>query len=341
MMQLRSVGLIVNPFAGAGAQANLALAKKGLTALGVSQVVTGPGLNGSDALIGTTIESVIYPTNEKPSRKQTLELAAILVNLALDAVIVVGGDGTLADVAYVFSQHKNSPPMLGIGAGSTNAGALVSCTGHQINFLIPSVLAVYPVNALLAYFGNDLVGVGFNDCVLGYTVVATLDGKLRDVSVAEKYSGKNVPTHPASIGLYQTMVERVNLLGRQVIATGESVGTVIIGLAEPSYIAKAITGGVCLTAFSGLQAGCLVADQPLVQVELKSDDVLALPAIRSSYLSFGEQDRIVVRGVREGAGLCVDGTPLKLLTTDQEVSFGVSLNAVRTVKFEKLLKGVL
>ena len=341
MMKLQTVGLIVNPFAGAGAQANLALARRGLTTLGVTKVVTGPRLNGSDALIGTTIESVICPMNEKPSRKQTLELSAILVNLALDAVIVVGGDGTMADVAYVFSQHKNSPPMLGIGAGSTNAGALVSCTGQQINYLIPSELGVVPVNALLAYFGNDLVGVGFNDCVLGYTVVATIDGKLRDVSVVEKYSGENVPTRPDSIGLDQTIVERVNLLGRQVVATGESVGTVIIGLAEPSFIAKAITGGICLTAFSGLKAGCLVADQPLVQVELKPEDVLALPAIRSSYLSFGEQDRIVVRGVREGAGLCVDGTPLKLLTPDQEVSFGVSLNAVRTVKFEKLPKGVL
>ena len=123
------------------------------------------------------------------------------------------------------------------------------------------------------------------------------------------------------------------------IAFGESVATVIIGLAEPSFIAKAVTGGVCLTAFSGLQAGCLVADQPLVQVELNPDDVLALPTIHSSYVSFGERDRVHVRGVCDGAGLCVDGTPLLLLTSDQEVSFGVCPNAVRAIKFKNKRKG--
>lgn len=341
MTQLQNVGLIINPHAGGSAQENLALARKGLLALGVSKVVTGPRLNGSDALIGTTIETIVCPVDEKPSRKQTLELAATLVNLTLDAVVVVGGDGTMADVAYVFSQHKDSPPILGIGAGSTNAGALISLAGHQIDFMLPSTFMVVPVNALLAYYGDDIVGVGFNDCVLGDTVVATCDGKLCDVSVIEKYHGKNVPTRPASIGLMETMVVRVNHLGSQVIATGESVGTVILGMADPSFIAKAITGGICLAAYSGLKAGCLVADQPLAQVELKPDDVLALPAIRSSYLSFGDHDRIVVSGVREGAGLCVDGTPLKLLSPDQEISFCVSQNAVRAIKFDKLLKGVL
>jgi len=84
-----------------------------------------------------------------------------------------------------------------------------------------------------------------------------------------------------------------------------------------------------------------VADQPLVQVELNSNDVLALPIIHSSYLSFSEQDRIHVRGVRGGTGLCVDGTPLRLLVTDQEVSFGVCTNAVRSIKIKKEQKRIL
>jgi len=342
MMQFHTIGLIVNPFAGLGANVNLKLAQKGLLALKVHKVVTGPGLTGADALVGTTIEAVVRPVSEKASRDQTLELATQLVSDKLDAVMVVGGDGTLADVAYVFSQFKDSPPLLGVGAGSTNAGALITCTLDQVDLLRNTLLNVTPVPALMAYANDNLVGLGFNDCVLGSTVVATVDGKLRDVSVVEKFSGRSIPARPTSIGLLQTQVERnSSTRGRQLIAGGESVATVIIGLAEPSFIAKAITGGVCLTAFSGLQAGCLVADQPLVQVELMPDDVLALPAIHSSYLGFGEQDRIHVRGVRNGAGLCVDGTPLQLLTPDQEVSFGVNPNAVRAIKFENIQKGAL
>lgn len=339
MMQFQTVGLIVNPFAGQGEAENINLAQKGLTALGVHKVLTGSGPIGADALIGLSFEFEIIPIQEQASRNQTLELAAKLVSHKLDAVIVVGGDGTLADVAYIFSQDKDSPFLLGIGAGSTNAGALITCTSDQVDYLSPTSLNVVPVTALMAHANDDLVGIGFNDCVLGSTVVATLDGKLRDVSVAEKFSGYSIPARPASIGLPQTQVERIGPQGRQMIALGESVATVIIGLTESSFIAKAVTGGVCLTAFSGLQAGCLVADQPIVQVELKPDDVLALPTIHSSYLSFGERDRVHVRGVRDGTGLCVDGTPLRLLTADQEASFGVCPNAVRAIKFKNKQKG--
>jgi len=248
---------------------------------------------------------------------------------------VVGGDGTMADVAYVFSQFKIPPPLLGIGAGSTNAGALITCTAAQIETLNSTMLEVVSITGLLAYAGDELVGVGFNDCVLGLTVVATLNGRLRDVGVAEKFAGWDTPARPTPIGLPQTLVERVSAQKRHEIASGEAVGTVIIGLAEPSFIAKAITGGVCLTAFTGLPAGCLVADQPLVSVELTAEDIQTLSPIHSSYLSFREQEHIHVKGVRDGTGLCVDGTPLRLLTPDQEVSFSVRLEVVRAVKLMK------
>lgn len=333
MKQFQAVGLIINPVAGQGLAANITLAQQGLIALGVRKVLTGEGPLGAIALASLSCETVIYPTKEKDSRNQTLEVASKLAGQAMDAVIVVGGDGTLADVAYVFSQFEDPPPLLGIGTGSTNAGKLITCTAIQIESLKPGMLEAVPITGLLAYAGDELIGVGFNDCVLGFTVVATLNGQLRDVGVAEKFVGRDVPAQPSPIGLPQTKVERVGPEGRQEIASGESVSTVIIGLTEPSFIAKAITGGMCLTAFTGLQAGCLVADQPLVQVELKANDVLALPTIHSFYLSFSEQERIHVRGVREGTGLCVDGTPLRLLTPEQEVSFGVRPNAVRAVKF--------
>lgn len=341
MIQIQTIGLIVNSLAGAGANINLMLARKGIIALGVRKVITGSGSTGADAMTGTEIETSVYQVDERPSRKQTLELASILAEQKIDAVMVVGGDGTLADVASVFSQYPVSPPIIGIGAGSTNAGALVTCTASQIDSLNPSDLTITTVDALIAYDGNSQIGIGFNDCALGFTVVATIDGKLRDVAVADKFFGKNVPTHPATIGLPQTNVKRVSHAGSQIIASGEEVGTVILGLAEASFIAKAITGGVCLTSFSGLKAGCLVANQPLVRVELDPSEVLALPVVRSSYISLGNEDRIVVSGVREGTGLCVDGTPLRILSDKDEISFGVKPNIICSVKFEKSQRGAL
>ncbi len=243
MMQFQTVGLIVNPVAGQGVEANISLARRGLSALGARKVFTGVGPIGADSLTGLFCDTVIFPIKGQASRNQTLEVAGKLADHKLDAVIVVGGDGTLADVAYMFSQFKESPPLLGIGAGSTNAGALITCTADQIDSLVPTMLEAVPVIALLAYVSDGLVGVGFNDCVLGFTVVATINGQLRDVGVTEKFTGQNIPARPAPIGLPQTQVERFGPQGRQTIAFGESVATVIIGLAEPSFIAKAITGG--------------------------------------------------------------------------------------------------
>jgi hypothetical protein len=256
-----------------------------------------------------------------------------MASRALDAVLVVGGDGTLADVASVFSQVRQSPPLLGIGAGSTNAGALITCSQDNVDKLSPDILEIISIPGLTAYDGQKLLGVGFNDCVLGKTVVATVAGRLRDVSVVEKFEGRNVPATPEPIGQAQTLVWKTNPHGRQDIAGGESVGTVVLGLAEKSFVAKAVTGGICLAAFTGLSAGCLVSDRPLVQVELSSSDVLALTPIHSVYTSVGDQERIFVKGVRANTGLCVDGTPLKLLTSEQEVSFGIQLDGIRAVRF--------
>jgi hypothetical protein len=341
MNSFDKVGLIINPVAGQGQAANLHLAQMSIAALGVRHVFTGEGPLGALAMETLPCRVTAYGVDTSGSRIQTLQLAEKLAVQALDLILVVGGDGTLADVAFVMATCKNSPPLLGIGAGSTNAGALITCTADEIDHLREMKFEIMPITGLLAYLNDELIGIGFNDCVLGFTVVATLNGQLRDVGVAEKFAGRNVPDHPRSIALPNTRVERNRGPEHQLIAQGKEVGTVIIGLAEPPFIAKAITGGVCLTAITGLQAGCLVADQPLVRIEVTSEETLTSEPIHSSYLSFDEKDRIYVTGVREGTGLCVDGTPLCLLTPEQEVSFGVRPEAIRAVKFPHGTKGAL
>ncbi len=332
MNRIQNVGLIINPAAGKGFAANAELARRGLTALGVLRVHTGQGQMGAAALKDMTCELSLYPVRPDPSRLQTLDLAKKLAAQALDAVLVIGGDGTLSDVAMVFCGVRGAPPLLGIGAGSTNAGALITCPGSKIDNLDPGHLEVVPMTGLLASMDGESIGVGFNDCVLGFTVVATIDGQLQDADVGEKLSQRNVPGQPHSIGLPSTQVEKISSYGRQQVAAGESVGTVIIGLAERSFIAKAITGGVCLASFAGLPAGCLVADQALVRVGLSLSQTLALPPIHSVYVSFDEEEQIQVTGVRAGAALCVDGTPLRLLKPNDVVSFQVRREVIRAFK---------
>jgi len=332
MNKIRNAGLIINPAAGQGFAANAELARRSLSALHIHRVHTGQDQLGATALKDLACELSVYPVQPEASRLQTLDLARQLAAQALDAVLVVGGDGTLADVAVVFSGIRNAPPLLGIGAGSTNAGALITCPGSQVDRLDPDHLEVVPMNGLLASMDGESIGVGFNDCVLGFSVVATINGRLRDADVAEKLFQRNVPGKPRPIGLPSTQVKKIRPGGMEQIATGESVGTVIIGLAERAFIAKAITGGVCLASFAGLLAGCLVADQPLVRVELSASQTLALPPIHSSYASLSEDEQVQVSGVREGTAVCIDGNPLRLLTSHDVVSFQVRQGIIRAFK---------
>lgn len=330
-MNIRQAGLIINPKAGQGFARSALYVRELLTRMGVERVVTGPAEMGEAALAGG-IEREVAPLGAVEGRASTRELARLLVRRGLDSLIVVGGDGTMSDVACVLVEEQAPPPIFGLGVGSTNAGALVSCQAHQIEEFDASRLLARQLPALLAYFEDELVGVGFNDCILGFTVVATIDGRLRDVEVGAKMQGENIPAQPASIATAKTIVQR---LGRDEvieIGRGEDVATVVIGLAEAAFTAKAITGGVCLASLTGAPAGCLVAGQPLVRVELDARDVLALPAIRTSYLSFGPEMRIRVEGIRQGAALCVDGNPLRLLDASSRVEFGIREGAVTAFK---------
>lgn len=328
---LRRLGLIINPHAGHGAQANLATAQKAMNALRPVEIVAGPGELGAAVMSGWSGTLEVCP---KPGagREQTQQMAREMIRRRVDALVVIGGDGTLADVAQVCLEGPRATPILGIGVGSTNVGRLITCRGETVTMLDPAQLQPQAMDGVLAYCNGELLGLGFNDGVIGFTVVGTLDGQMRDVDAAEKLNGRNIPGTPRVIGAPRTRVTRANADGALTIAQGEAVGTVVVGFAERSFFGKAITGGVCLTALVGLPAGCLVCDRPLVQVEVDVGAALSWPPLVSHYVSLDEGTRVVVEGVREGAALCADGNPLRLLVEGDRAEFAVRRAAVTVLR---------
>lgn len=333
MSRFEVVGLIINPKAGQGFQVSARAARAALEELQPERVYTGPAELGAFALEGSQLSTVsVLSAPDEPGRGQTQALAAQMAKLPLSAIVVVGGDGTLADVACVLIRAACDLPLLGIGIGSTNAGNLITCRAADLSQFCGERLCVEPVRALLAYSGGDLLGIGFNDCVLGYTVVGTLNNAVCDLDAAAKMIGENRPGTPRSIGTGRTFVQRLGPDGMQEIARGRSIATVVIGFAEPAFFAKAITGGVCLAALVQAPAGCLTANVPLVQIGLDRQAVLDLAPVVSSYTTFDENRRIRVGGVRKGTAVCVDGNPLKLLQPGEVVEFGVALDAVKSLR---------
>lgn len=333
MNRFESLGLIINPRAGQGFAVSAQVARAALRELQPDVLYTGPDELGASAVSETAFPSVkVLPTPGQPCRAQTQALASQMARLPLSAILVVGGDGTLADVAGVLIGLASEIPVLGIGVGSTNAGNLVTCRAAEIEQLKCGRLCVEPLRALLAYDGSELMGIGFNDCVLGYTLVGTLNNVVQDLDAAARMAGSFQPGIPRSIGTNQTLVQRLDSGGSLTVARGRKIATLVIGFAEPAFFAKAITGGVCLAALVQAPAGCLTADVPLVQIGLDRQTVLQMPPIVSSYATFAEDQRIRVSGVRKGTVVCVDGNPLKILQPGDVIEFGVAVDAVRSLR---------
>jgi NAD kinase len=330
------IGLIVNASAGAGADSAFRAARDALCSLGAEEVFTGPGELGEDAVAGWRGRIAIHDVGAAAGPGRTQHLAKFIAAQRPDALIVVGGDGTLADVAQVFIEQNCLLPILGIGSGSTNVGRLITCRVNEVWKLDPAKLETWNVDCLTARVNDELLGRAFNDVVIGHTVVGTIEGKLRDLDAAERSRGRLVAATPRSIATQESKVTRNSKQGASIVAQGESVGTVVAGFAEPTFFGKAVCGGICLASFTGLPAGCLVSNLPLVQVEIDAETLARTLPIVSSYVSLGENITVMVKKIQAGAFLCVDGNPVRQLGPSDRVVISINnKDAVRGVRFQK------
>lgn len=328
-MNLGVIGLIVNPAAGAGAERNLDLACAALDSLEWNTVLAGPDLFGGHA----APEAQLIPSPGLRGRAASQWLARQMTAAGAEMLVVVGGDGTMTDVAAALAAVDSHVPILGIGAGSTNAGDLITCRGDSIDLLRDAQFAVQTLDALVASCNGEELGLAFNDVVIGVTVVGTLGGRVCDLDAVAFHAGERRVGRPQPVGAARALVKKQFRDRLVTIAQGEEIGTVIAGFAHHEcFYGKAIVGGVCLTDLVGLPAGCLVSTQPLVRTQMAQDELAAVEPIRSAYVSLGEDEQIEVTGLGSPAMLCADGNPLAALAFDDVVQIRVGRQAARVVR---------
>jgi len=330
------LGLVVNPVAGADKKQSLRAAREVIERSRAQSVLTGAAELGAAALAewrGRT--QICSPENDAsgspPGREETRSLACALLREDVDALVVVGGDGTLADVAQVCLQNDSRVPIVGIGCGSTNVGRLITLPVHRASEFDVARVETWNPDCLLASLNGTQLGLAFNDVVIGHTVVATIDGQRQDADAYERMQGKLVPGKPRLVGNSQTEVTRVDSGMETLIAKGEGIGTVIFGFAEPRFVGKAITGAVCLAALCAVPAGCLVCDRPLAMVDVTAAALRTAAPVASCFVAFDEAMEVKVEGI-DGAMLCADGNPLHRLQHTDRVVVSVRRNAVTAVR---------
>jgi len=335
MIECRQAGVIVNPVAGISPRESLRAARQAAERLGIIKVLTGPGQLGAEAFTGWSGQLQVHDLRAQGGREQTRALAGQIASTAIDVMIVVGGDGTLADVSRVFLQRKFRAPILGIGAGSTNVGRLITCCVERVEQIKFEALEAWDVDGILVTLNDQPIALAFNDVVVGHTIVGMLDGKRRDLDAVERISGHLIPGKPRSAGGSSTRVIRRSTNNSDLlIADGRSVATVVVGFADSSFFGRAVTGGICLATVAGLPAGCIVSDTPLVQIEIDAATLQAIEPVTSRYASVANGDSIVIEGVADAA-LCADGNPLRRLESNDHVLVSLHCDAVVGVRSRK------
>ena len=327
------IGLIVNTAAGGDSAASLEAAARAVADLGAVAVVTGPGSLGASALGHLNVRVETCNVDPALGAAGTRLLADQIADRRLGVVVVVGGDGTMADVAGAFFGRAQQPRILGIGTGSTNAGALVTCRAKDARRLDPGRLYSRELCALVASVAGRPPAIAFNDCVIGNTIVGTIDHSLVNLDAAALSQGRREIGEPRGIGRPESRVTIVRSGRSEVIAAGLEIGTVVVGFAEQMFHGKAVAGGICLATLARLTAGCLVADQPLARVGQTAEELLAAGPLRSAFIGITADDAVVVTGVGSGAVLCADGNPIALLGGDLEARIGLSVRAVTGLTF--------
>jgi predicted polyphosphate/ATP-dependent NAD kinase len=329
---MKRLGLIVNPSAGSGI--GLKAAREAVKALAATAVVTGGGEMGAAALEGLPLVITALSWTPSHGKDRTFTLTQHIAASNVEALVVIGGDGTLADVAWATHDLTGTPPLLGIGAGTANVGPFITCQAADVVRLRDARLVTHEIDGLIAGANGTDLGLGFNDVVLDFTVLATVNGTMTTVSAAEKMRGLNVPRDPQGVWTDRTRIVKRSARGETLIAQGDQVETVIVGLPDERFHGKAIAGGVLLTSLMNGAAGCLVCSHSLVRMQIDPEMYLRSEPIVSRYVSLNEGEQIEGWGFREGAALCADGNPLIILGEDDRVHVRVRRGLMKAIRIE-------
>jgi predicted polyphosphate/ATP-dependent NAD kinase len=306
--KIRDLGVIVNPKAGAGKAVIENMAAKVIEKFSYCDLIR----------------------SNPVGRKGTMHIAGEIA-LSVDAILVVGGDGTMSDVAYGVFAKGATTPILGIGAGSTNAGPLITLKAKDIDQLTPHGLFIQEIGGILAVLNEEQAGLGFNDIVFGDTILTTLKGKVVQVSASEFMKGKKIPAPPSKVGSGKSNISIERNGKTKLIHKGE-FGQMFASPLEERYLGKGLAGGTSLATALGLPAGISITSEPLINYSIGQEELLEMEPIVTRTASFRKGDEVVVRGLEEGTCLNIDGNPVAILGPDDRVCLHYIPSAARVLK---------
>lgn len=263
-----------------------------------------------------------------PSYKESLYRAVeALADEDPFLIATVGGDGLASYTAFALNRIGARIPILGVAAGTANVGPIAVFTPEELGSMVLTDFEVEEVSGLRVDLDGEAVAYAFNDLVLGNTLLATIDGRIRNISalgladestVVEAVPGRRIaredfqilkngwavppPFPPAQIG--------------QIIASP---------LQFDRLYGRAVFGTLCGSGGDPRLGAVLISDTPIVDASLIG--VSETAEFKSgAHLLFSAGESIVFTGLDADAHAIVDGNPFPR-RGEQKIGFVLETSA--------------
>lgn len=311
------IGALFN--AGAGGAASFpAIGEALLSRFGDFALVTC-----AESFGGTWLSGV--PSCQVPDLPYILRLrraVTLLVEAGIDLLVCAGGDGFASYCAEALILLGAKIPLLGVAGGTANVGPLVRFDAAKLARLPQGEPEIRTVHALecSCFCGDDggrgatgsdrdgrgsrVLGLAFNDIVIGDTFLGTLDGRMVNLSVKDFLAdGRKTERIPSQSVVGPSF--RVKLNGAPIPFRCAPVQIIAAPLNDSDfYKGKAVTGALCSAPWQGSCGALALCDRVWVSMESSAAGFCA-----TEHLLFAAGDRVELEGLADDGQVVIDGNP--------------------------------
>lgn len=266
------LGVVVNPYAGRGADGELEKLVKGVVEKLGEAVLAGEGELGERYAGGKPVR-----IQRSYSGKDTMQLVKAMDG-KVDVIVVFGGDGTASDAASA----KPETPLLCIGTGTTNAGWLITPPEVAASPDFAKRLKVVEVDALLL---KETGRLAFNDIAAGSTILTTIGDRIVHVDAERFMKGEKVPCTPKKFHARLTVNEK---------KVEGFFGNIFVNLTSRSFLGKGTAGGAAISTFVGFPAVVGCVSHPIVVADYTKEQLRDVEPIETITLSLDYGEEVII-----------------------------------------------
>ena len=332
MTRSERVGLIVHPAAGRGEEAIREILPVLLATIKAETIFIVTGTLEAEIAeeMGIRFTPVELPFSCDFSGITSASDA--MISRGVDTIVGVGGDGTLCAIANSIIAHGGKARLIGIGAGSSNVGPLVTIRGEDLKKLDLEHLSEQAIHGVVVTVNKAFKGIAFNDVTFSNIFFGTKDGKRVDLDAYAIFDGVRREVEPHSVCGETTKVYKNGRL--MIDASVTPIEQIIASpINDPRpYSGKAVSGLLCWGPYLGKDGVLAAANTILIRTHIDTSTLTALEPLCLRQVGFGDGDTVTVTGLKRSAVVIADGNPLCPLAPEDQVTLRLKRSVLRVYK---------